>query len=316
MGDTFSNSYAVVSGLEALRSEEVVPALKRYLLLFDGIVVGDEVPGSVGGALKGQPRHEVSWLAEQGLVRPGLLDAKTVVKPAMDRMPAEERDRFVEMLRSSYSAIGALKCDSNEEMVRRLAEDEGYRRQYAEAYGLLARSSSLVLERVEGCTAIPVVGPMAVPSTRDEKSKPNVARVVIQELPIPDDATPWESILDFRQDLDSKRRLVSLQRWMANAAKSDVTERELSLELKELLYQYEQHMELHSIKYRRGVLQTVTTVLGDSLEHLSRFRPGKAASALFAIRDDQVRLLEAEMAAPGREVAYVLQASKRFGGRN
>ena len=62
---------------------------------------------------------------------------------------------------------------------------------------------------------------------------------------MPDDGTPWERIVEFRNDPDSKSRLYSLRRWISRSATAATPARELAEELEYLLHIYDEHMRLH-----------------------------------------------------------------------
>jgi hypothetical protein len=48
-------------------------------------------------------------------------------------------------------------------------------------------------------------------------------------------------------------------------------------------------------------------------EDLAKFNWSKIAKGALSVKKHQVKLMEAEMKAPGRECAYVFEAQKRFG---
>jgi hypothetical protein len=79
-----------------------------------------------------------------------------------------------------------------------------------------------------------------------------------------------------------------------------------------LLYQYEEHMRLHHMKVNRGVLETIITTVAECVEDVLKIRWGKVANSLFALRHQHLALLEAELKAPGREVAYIIKARNTF----
>jgi hypothetical protein len=90
-----------------------------------------------------------------------------------------------------------------------------------------------------------------LPNFVDEKIRAaNVQRVIIQKFPYPDDSTSLERLLDFRDDLDVMRMLVSLRRWASNVLATR-SEAEIAQELDYLLREYEHHMKVHELDERR-----------------------------------------------------------------
>jgi hypothetical protein len=140
-----------------------------------------------------------------------------------------------------------------------------------------------------------------------------VQRIVIGKLPEPDEATSLERVLEFREDPRSKGTLLSLHRWISTLSKASASPVEVVQELDWLLHEYEQHMRLHEMKMTKGVFETVITLAAETAEDLVKVRWGKLAKGLFALSARRIDLLEAELKAPGREIAYVFRARQTFG---
>ena len=68
----------------------------------------------------------------------------------------------------------------------------------------------------------------------------------------------------------------------------------------------------HEMKVSKGILETVITLAGETVEDLVKFRWGKLAKLPFLVSSRKIELLEAELKAPGREVAYISSARKSF----
>lgn len=100
---------------------------------------------------------------------------------------------------------------------------------------------------------------------------------------------------------------------MAKLAVEVQTPHEATQELEYLLDEYESHMRLHKMKITRGTFETLIVGAAEILENVAKFRLSKAAEAIFVLKNRQIALLEAEQSAPGREVAYIAQAKRRFG---
>ena len=150
------------------------------------------------------------------------------------------------------------------------------------------------------------------PLVKKTTSRDDVVEVVVNKLPIPDDSVSWEQILDYHSDPDSRGKLTALRMWMSEVARSELTPREVEEKLEWLMHDYERHLKLHKMKYSTGTLETIVTVGAEFLENMVKFEWGKAAKALFAIKHRRIELLEAEMSAPGSEVAYLVEAKKKF----
>jgi len=71
-------------------------------------------------------------------------------------------------------------------------------------------------------------------------------------------------------------------------------------------------MRLHEIKSGRGVLEAVVVTAAELAENLVKVNWGKLAKGLFNITHERIELREAELQAPGRELAYLDAAKRAF----
>jgi len=173
----------------------------------------------------------------------------------------------------------------------------------------ISRANRVAMHEVDAVPILPVIGEVA--SGLDAERA--VLNIALTALPEPDEATPWEAVLDFRADSQAQQALARLRRWLTRGVLESRDPRLLKLELEDSLESYSEHMRLHGIKANKGVLQTLVTLTADVLDSLLHVRFSNAANAIFAFRDRKIALLEAEMSAPGRQVAYIAHAVKAFG---
>lgn len=145
-----------------------------------------------------------------------------------------------------------------------------------------------------------------------QSQKSNVLNIVLRSLPTPDDGIPWEQIVEYRSDPDSKAKFLDLRHWMSEVARGDLTPREVEEKLEYLLSRYSRHMEVHKMKSNTTMFETVVVTTADVLGNLASFQWGKAARALFSFKHRRVDLLEGELKAEGSEVAYIMKARNVF----
>ncbi len=67
------------------------------------------------------------------------------------------------------------------------------------------------------------------------------------------------------------------------------------------------------MKHRMGTFETLVVASAQVLENLLRLRVGALAKAAFSIRTNEIALMQAELTAPGRELAYLYHARRGFG---
>ncbi len=82
-----------------------------------------------------------------------------------------------------------------------------------------------------------------------------------------------------------------------------------------MVNEYREAMLIHKIKASQSFVDVFVISPLEIIEDLVKFNWSKIARGALSIRKRKVELMEAEMAAPGRECAYVFDARERFGGK-
>jgi hypothetical protein len=177
---------------------------------------------------------------------------------------------------------------------------------------LMTRLFSCELRNRHGVNACAVVAGNLRSEESSNKLRSDVLTIVLHALPEPDDSVPWEQVLEFRDDPDSRSKFLALNNWMIDIARASYTPLELSQKLEFLIDDYQTHLRLHKMKTKSGSLEALFVASAEFLEDLAKFRWGKIAKRLFTIRHQRIALLEAELTFPGREVAYLAKAREFF----
>ncbi len=133
----------------------------------------------------------------------------------------------------------------------------------------------------------------------------DVIEITVNHLPIPDDSTPWEQIIDFRNDPDTEIKVRRFRVWMNEIVIAKLTPKEIEDKLEWMLDEYRQHMEVHRMKTNISALETIIVSLVDR-------KVGDIVKGLFSVKHKQIALLEAEAKAPGREIAFISKAQETF----
>lgn len=140
----------------------------------------------------------------------------------------------------------------------------------------------------------------------------DVVRVLVRDFPQPSGSTSLEQILQFKQDPESKDRMFAFRRWAKTMMSKNAVPHEVAEELVWLAHEYQQHMKVHRMKVNRGILEIVVTTAGELAEDLVKLRWGKLSKLLFSMSHRKIDLMEAELKAPGREIAYLVKARNEF----
>jgi hypothetical protein len=139
-----------------------------------------------------------------------------------------------------------------------------------------------------------------------------VLEVVLEKLPIPNENVDWQQIVEYRANPDTEGKFSGLRVWMQDIAREDYTKNELEERIEHLLYEYETHLQFHQLKYEYGTMKVLITTTLETLENLAKLKLGKIAKTLFSLQEKSYDLLEAEMKAPGKEVAYISKTAEAF----
>ena len=190
--------------------------------------------------------------------------------------------------------------------------DQAYREMFIHADYLKTRYMAIQLRELDKVDAYPVYYKEPPSEQKHEASKTDIVQIALNALPVPDESTSWEQIIEYRSDPDSRSKFLALRHWMSEVARAELTPAEVEEKLEYLIDQYQKHMRLHRMKTNVGTLETVVTTGAEFLGNLVSFKWGKAAEALFSLKRRQVALLEGELTAPGNEVAYIVKARETF----
>lgn len=182
------------------------------------------------------------------------------------------------------------------------------------SYEAAARFCALSLNNQENrpdFVSVPLIKRLTIPS-EDKITQSDALRIIIENIPIPNDTTPWENIFEFKSNPDNIGKFAGLKSWINKITKSDLSIAEIQDELEFKLYQYRKSLEAHNIKYKSGILQSLVVGTGELLENAARLKFSKIAKGLFSAQQEKADLLSLELSAPGNELAYIYEVSKTF----
>ena len=175
------------------------------------------------------------------------------------------------------------------------------------------RGIAIDLNRNHNINAYPVYANEVVLSDDFKAGKDHVINLVIDQLPEPDcKQVSWERIIDFRNDPETQKLRTYLRKWISDTAKSDLTHNEIVEHMEYYCTKYEEHINLHKMKIKHGVLETLLMIPAEMLEGIVMLKPTQTVKALFAFKKANLQLLEQEKNAPGRDLAYILRCKDEF----
>jgi hypothetical protein len=309
-----SHSIVGVTSLETLAT-----TVKRELLLFDRLAITEL--GSEGHLPITSPeernalRRELGWLHDRGLVfRPTFM-----IPPGL-----RNDDQFVSLVNATVGAMESIDvlvhspwwCEMRDQPPEEVfARIEHVLQDRQRVLAQRCRIAAALISHEQGCEAVAL---LAVPTELPFSTVANratVLRLVVNELPVIHDDTPWEAIFEFRQDPDTRARVLALRIWASEVAAAKLTPAEVQEKIEHLLNEYRRHLVLRRLKFGAGVLEITVTTVFAALEQLVTFKWGDLAKTLFALRAQRVDLMLAEASAPGRELSFVISADERWSDR-
>lgn len=316
--------------------------LKRAALMFDRITIPqlsqflffiEAVTGE-----RPQEAAEFDWLCEQGILFESAHDKTADIQSEeyqrVDEAAKELQSEFDALLRENdlvevtdikkedfVQSIDNLKETFGGKLsnIEKVVTSETFHRGLVLGHDYYTRGISIQLRELNGLDAYPLLA-LDIPASERKPAGPHdILDITFNALPVPDENTPWEQIIDFRCDPESRRKFVALKNWTNEMARMQLDAHEVKDKLEVLLNEYREHMRGHKIKTRWDTLRTI--VVAEVGFFSSGWLPGLGsvpgllgmiATPLYSIKQRQIALAEAERNAPGREVAYIVKVHDSF----
>ncbi len=181
-----------------------------------------------------------------------------------------------------------------------------------ETDGIILRMMSLVMEVSRKATVTTTLPYFEYARKLPNTSISDVAQIVINKLPLPDNTTPWEKIADYRDNSENQKSLLALRRWIRKTTSQNLPINEVEEELEWLINEFQNHMKLHKMKENTETLEVMVKAPLEVIENLLKLKLSKIPEPLFALKKRQINLMEAELNAPGREMSYIIKTNDTF----
>src|SRR5215213_1040765 len=280
--------------------------LKTEALMFDTVCIPTLKPSFFGSNCLNNNQHhvldELEWLLEYRIIQ------EVPHWPEGDQnIPMDAENFAAAMIRS--------KLDKDQQQLEILKPIE----RTAKAMGEIAARMHVLMMQDEG---FPDVYPVVDFGLRGKESEPKseVVDIVIQNIPMPHEDTPWEHIYEIKGDPDTRRKFLALKDWISDTARLKLEPNEIEDKLKSLIAEYEAHMRLHRVKTRLQALKTVVMAeIGIAMAGVLTGHwaiaglAGMIATPLYSLKMHELGLQEEERRAPGKELAYIVKLKKEFG---
>ncbi|MDP2778327.1 MAG: hypothetical protein Q8O48_11865, partial [Anaerolineales bacterium] len=190
---------------------------------------------------------ELEWLKQLGVIFELTLEAefndKRITIPA-------EKQKDAENLLSKIAEI--------QEAITTKTNNDPHKMQLInEQYSAILRLMSIIMEITKGVTVVTTTPYTDYVWEFPNVQKSSVAQIVISKLPLPNNGTPWEQIIDYRNDSENQKNLLNLRRWIRKISTEDLALPEIEEELEWLMNEFQSHMNLHKMKANTETLEVM-----------------------------------------------------------
>lgn len=199
------------------------------------------------------------------------------------------------------------RLSSHERQIELIKVIDFYKRSGSE----VGRAYSIALNN-KGIKNIPITVCKSQYKKAGVTEQTDVLNIAINSITYPDDSVPWDDLVEFKNDPETKERFIRLKRWAKKVATQSLDHREIQEEIDDLLFEYNLHMNHFKFKKNQATLQNLLVTTGNIVENLLKFKFGKIASDVFSIKKSRMELLNEERKAPGNELAYLSSVSDRY----
>ncbi len=282
--------------------------MKQLALMFDHLAITAEDYAHLSFFSITGLSGELDWLVEQGILRCYELSwPETLLQDPhyASLLSRTQHTPTLEQALSNWDGQTNYMFDVAQILVR--AE-------------LDARLTAIELSKTKNVDAYPMIDFCAPQTTIPHASMTDVIEIVLEQLPVPDEQTSWENIIEFRSDPEARKSFTSLRDLMGILVRMELEPGEVQLRLQTLIDSYEHYMRVHRIKTRQETLKT--TLIAEAGFITSGWLAGLGAlpgiagmiiTPIYSLRQRSIALLAEELKAPGREVAYIPKAKRTFG---
>jgi hypothetical protein len=252
---------------------------------------------------------EADWLIKNGVIFDAKLSLHSDIKVnAVDN--AEEYLSLLNLHRASSERMIKAFLTASKNMSEANKKERIHESLASQA--VILRLIGIEMEASGETIAVPLLSYSDYVKDLPKTRKADVIRVIIKNLPMPDDMTSWEQILDFRKDEQNQKNLLNLRRWIRKISSENLTRAELDDELQGLINDFQHQMKIHKMKANSMVLETFVTTTLSFFESLVTLNLSKVAESIFALENRELALMDAEWNSPGREIAYLVKAREAF----
>lgn len=184
-----------------------------------------------------------------------------------------------------------------------------YNRKISLKKDVILRQKAYTLSTINSGEYYPIL--KADPISDSSEKKSDVIKFILKDLPVPDPNTPWEQIIDFRKDDETRGRYLALINWVNEVSRSELSMNEISEKYDYLYHEYRQAYNRHKISSGLGVVEILAACGTAIASGNVGLIPG-LVNNLFKIGTFSMNMLKEEGKIPGREISYMYHSKNVF----
>jgi hypothetical protein len=284
-------------------SPDALSVIKRYALVLDRFYVTDlerELSWTLTDDVASYVNADLQFLQEHDLIT--WLPHRTM---PMQRVP--QMHAYMAYVQSLSEGILDDVHAGSEDPTKSLAALNALN-------DLILRGMSARLGHDRAQDVVPICKtelPNTVKTATNMANAEIVIRVALQAFPVPGEECAWQDILDFKTE--SRDKQWNFRRFLHALATKSQTEAEIQDDIEWTISEYQKAIEIHHMKASQSFVDVFVISPLEIMEDLVKLNWSKIARGILRVKGRKVELLEAEMKAPGRACAYVVDARKQFG---
>jgi hypothetical protein len=278
--------------------------------------IGIQYSGNLSHEEKLRNVAEIDWLVENRIIKPYSIEPGEFKIGEYDEFLAKD-------MRNVGKRIGKNIIRENDGIgVRQQKKKPSSKLQYV---GVLQATNELIFDtedigiRVEALRLsltdtitqfVPIVN--SFNSYKRKESRNLALHFILNKIPVPDENTSWEELIDFRNDEDVKRKLYALIDWINEMTRSNLP---IAHIIDKYNYLYSEYVKQYSLHKLNGGFTTIELLMIGGVEFLGSLLQQNYLSAfrgLLNIHKQHVTLMKAEREIQGRELAYIHSVNERF----
>ena len=172
------------------------------------------------------------------------------------------------------------------------------------------------LRDIEGVDAHAVI-PFGFDSLEQDDprvTKYDVVKIEVGALPGPLEYVPWQQILEYRNDPDTKGSFLMIRDWLSEVARGSYTLDQVAETVEYLVNRFRRNLEAHAINSTTIGLVAYVVTTPEFSQTVACAEADWKTRPLFFVEHLQIGLLEGELSSPGSAVAYLMEMDLSFGG--